>query len=125
MRTTYQVQLNVIDNLKEIIDYEIKQAPECVNEIVEEKLNDIQDDINHQINSEVANACIYYSDCFDIVKELGVTDWQDLNKDLGEISDICSLAMYSLANEIYDHFEPDIYDSITLYYQSLKTPENV
>ena len=126
MRTTYQITLDVIENLKEDINYQIKQAPECINDIVEDRIRDIQDDINHQINSEVENACIYYHNCFDIVKELGVTDWEDLANDYGSpITDICNLAMFALLQEIYERFESDIYDSITLYYESLKTEENV
>jgi CRISPR/Cas system CSM-associated protein Csm2 small subunit len=120
MRITYRIKLDVIENLKEDINREIEKDSRFTNDIIEEHLNNLQDDINHQINCEGANACIYYSDCFDIVKELGVTDWEDLNKDLGEISDICSLAMYSLINEIYERFESDIYDEMTLYYDSLR-----
>lgn len=124
MRTTYQIQLDVIENLKEVINYEIKQAPECINDIVEEKLNNIQDDINHQIDSEVENATIYYYNCFDIVKELGVTNWEDLVDYFGgPINDICNLAMFALLQEIYERFESDIYDSITLYYESLRVKE--
>lgn len=125
MRTTYRITLDVIENLKEDINYQIKEDARFTNDIVEDKLRDIEEDIHHQINCEVANACIYYSDCFDIVKELGVTDWEDLNKDLGPISDICSLAMYSLSNEIYERFESDIYDAMTLYYESLRTNEQI
>ena len=125
MRITYKITLEVIDNLKELIDYEIAQDARFTNDIIEEKLNNLEEDIHHQINCEVANACIYYADCFDIVKELGVTDCDDLNKELGTISDICSLAMYSLSNEVYERFESDIYDSVTLYYGSLRTNEQI
>lgn len=121
MRTTYRITLDVIENLKEDINYQIAQDARFTNDIIEDKLKDIQDDINHQINCEVENACIYYSDCFDIVKELGVTDWEDLAFEYGSpITSICNLAMFALIQEIYERFESDIYDSVTLYYESLR-----
>lgn len=120
MRTTYRITLDIIENLKEEINHKIKEDTRFTNDIIEDKLNDLQEDINHQINCEVANACIYYSDCFDIVKELSVTDWEDLNKELGTISDICSLAMFALIQEIYESYESDIYDSMNTHYKDLR-----
>ena len=124
MRTTYRIALDIIENLKQDINYEIAQDARFTNDIVEDKLRDIQEDINHQIDCEVSNACTYYSDCFDIVKELGVTDWEDLGNEYGTpITSICNLAMFALIQEIYERFESDIYDAMTLYYESLRIEE--
>lgn len=126
MRTTYQITLDIIENLKESINYEIAQDASDTNYIIDDRLNSLQDDINHQINCEVENACIYYSDCFDIVKELGVTDWEDLAFEYGSpITSICNLAMFALIQEIYERFESDIYDAMILYYESLRTNEEI
>lgn len=128
MRITYQIQLQVIENLKENLRYELRQnnnasseiIDDCNNMTIEEHIANIEDNIHHQIDSEVANACIYYSDCFDIVKELGVTDWEDLSKEYGTISDICSLAMFALSSEIYESgYESEIHDEILEHYEFL------
>lgn len=126
MRTSYKITKDIIENLENEVEYEIAQNPICTNDIIDDRLNSLQDDINHQINCEVENACIYYSDCFDIVKELGVTDWEDLALEYGSpITSICNLAMFALIQEIYERFESDIYDAMILYYESLRTNEQI
>ena len=53
-------------------------------------------------NQEIETACIYYSDCFDICKELNFTDWE--NHELGEITNITQAACVALQDYINEEF---------------------
>jgi len=52
--------------------------------------NDIQD----WAHQSVENACIYYADCFDIIKELNFTDWSDC----GNITNVTEAAYFALTD---------------------------
>jgi hypothetical protein len=47
------------------------------------------------LDSIIENECIYYNDCFDIIKELQYTDWQD-NEFGINVTDITTLAVIAL-----------------------------
>lgn len=53
-------------------------------------------------NEEIETACIYYSDCFDICKELNFTDWT--NSEFGEITNITQAACVALQEFINEEF---------------------
>ena len=53
-------------------------------------------------NQEIETACIYYSDCFDICKELNFTDWT--NNEFGEITNITQAACVALQEFINEEF---------------------
>ncbi len=65
------------------------------------EITDISDVWEYQ-NEEIENACIYYSDCFDICKELNFTDWN--NHELGEITNITQAACVALQEFINEEF---------------------
>ena len=58
---------------------------------------------NSFVSHEIDRECIYYSDCFDIVKALNVTDWSD--NEFGEITSIQHLAFVSLYEYVSDNIE--------------------
>ena len=64
-----------------------------------ESPEDVWEFVSHEIDRE----CIYYSDCFDIVKALNVTDWSD--NEFGEITSIQHLAWVSLYEFVSDNIE--------------------
>jgi hypothetical protein len=65
------------------------------------EITDISDVWEFQ-NQEIETACIYYSDCFDICKELNFTDWT--NNEFGEITNITQAAYVALQEFINDEF---------------------
>lgn len=65
------------------------------------EITDISEVWEYQ-NAEIENACIYYSDCFDICKELNFTDWE--NHELGEITNITQAACVALQDFINEEF---------------------
>lgn len=74
------------------------------------EITDISDVWEYQ-NEEIENACIYYSDCFNICKELNFTDWD--NHELGEITNITQAACAALQDFINEEFcESDIEELI-------------
>lgn len=64
-------------------------------------LNDI-DDISEHINSEIDNACIYYSTCFEIARELNLYDFTDF--ELGTATSINQLAYFGLDEYVRNNF---------------------
>ena len=74
-------------------------------------LGDLQDlieqsdsgDVYSVIHQEIDNACIYYSDCFQIVASCGMTDWED--NEFGEITNIQQLAFVALYDFVIDNLE--------------------
>jgi hypothetical protein len=76
------------------------------NDILAEILNEnIKDsnDVYEFIHSEIDRSVIYYSDCFDICKELNFTDWS--NSQLGDITNICQAAYLALNELVEDEFD--------------------
>ena len=73
-----------------------------------DNIRDIDEFINEIIESEI----IYYSDCFDIIKELHFTDFED--NIFGECNNVCQAAFCALYDLIYN--ESDIlqyFDELT------------
>jgi len=74
-------------------------------------LEDLQDlieqsdcgDVYSVIHQEVDNACIYYSDCFQIIEACGMTDWED--NEFGVITNIQQLAFVALYDFVIDNLE--------------------
>tara|TARA_B110000858_G_scaffold98483_1_gene113265 strand:+ start:326 stop:586 length:261 start_codon:yes stop_codon:yes gene_type:complete len=59
------------------------------------------EDVWEFIDQAIDRECIYYYDCFDIVKALNVTDWSD--NEFGEITSIQHLAWVSLYEYVSDN----------------------
>ena len=119
MTRQLEIKERVVDYLKGNLDYELKNTNGHTNDAVEEYLNNIEEDIQEAIFQEVETACIYYSDCFHIVTELGVTHWEDYEQYTGKpITDICTLAFWALWESTHERFESDIHTEVWDYYES-------
>ena len=55
------------------------------------------------IHHEIDNECIYYADCFEIVRALYITDWKE--NEFGEITNIQQLAFVALYDFVIDNLE--------------------
>ncbi len=69
-------------------------------------------DLNDLIFDFIDNNCIYYSDCFDIIKELNFTDFN--HPDFGicdTVNKAAFCALYDLIHEQSDVFE--LYEELT------------
>lgn len=66
-------------------------------------LDELEEFIHQQLDNEV----IYYSDCFDIIKVLNFTNFED--NIFGECKDVCQAAYCALYNLIYDQ-NSEIFD---------------
>ena len=76
-----------LTDLQELIDYERSNS--------QIDFDDAQDLISEQIDRE----CIYYSDCFDIVKELNAVCFEDFSQEY-EIKNITQLAYAALTEYV-------------------------
>jgi len=63
------------------------------------------EDIWEMVHQEIDRECIYYSDCFDIIKALNFTDWED--NELGQINNITQLAFISLYEFVVDNLNTE------------------
>jgi hypothetical protein len=57
------------------------------------------------ITEEVDNACIYYADCFDIIKTLNFTDFSGSDFEITNVSQAAYAALYEFAQESVDFNE--------------------
>ena len=60
------------------------------------------DELQDQLMSDIDTDCIYYTDCFDIIKALGFTDWSDAEFEVKNIAQAAYCALYELACEEID-----------------------
>jgi len=60
-------------------------------------------DVWELIYEEIERECIYYADCFEIVRALNITDWKD--NEFGEITSITQLAFVALYEFVSDNLE--------------------
>ena len=63
------------------------------------------EDIWEMVHQEIERECIYYSDCFDIIKALNFTDWED--NELGQINNITQLAFTALYEFVVDNLNTE------------------
>lgn len=59
------------------------------------------EDVQNEIDSHLENATIYYSDCFDICKELDLIDFKGYS--LGDAKNISELAYFGLWEYVYEN----------------------
>ena len=59
------------------------------------------EDVWELIHQEIDRECTYYSDCFDIVKALNFTSWE--NNDFGDITNITEAAFAALYEWVQDN----------------------
>jgi len=52
------------------------------------------EDIYDEMHDAIDNACIYYSDCFDICKELNATQFDEYDMECKNISQLAYAALY-------------------------------
>lgn len=63
------------------------------------------DGIYDFITEEVDNACIYYADCFDIIKTLNFTDFTGGDFEITNVSQAAYAALYEFTQESVDFNE--------------------
>jgi len=56
------------------------------------------EDVLALIHQEIDRECTYYSDCFDIVKALNFTSWEDFGA-LANIQEVAFVALYEWVQE--------------------------
>lgn len=60
------------------------------------------DELHDQLMSDIDTDCIYYTNCFDIIKALGFTDWSEAEFEVKNIVQAAYCALYELSNEEID-----------------------
>lgn len=60
------------------------------------------DELHDQLMSDIDTDCIYYTDCFDIIKALGFTDWSEAEFEVKNVAQAAYCALYELSNEEID-----------------------
>lgn len=72
---------------------------ELINEIKNESIQN-DDDVQEFIYQEIDNACIYYKDCMDIIRETHTMDFGHFDV---ECTTIPQIAYCALLEETYEH----------------------
>lgn len=80
-----------------VSDLESELLEAAKNEQLED-LDAVQDWIHQSIDS----ACIYYADCFDIIKALNFTDFTGSDFEITNVSQAAFAALYEFVNENID-----------------------
>jgi hypothetical protein len=67
-------------------------------------------DIQEFINEEIETACIYYSDCFDIIKALNFTDFNNSSFEITNVAEAaaCALSEFLLERLDWQEFDKTI-----------------
>lgn len=73
-------------------------------EIKEYEVHDM-DKITDLVDEYIDNACIYYSDCFDICKELNATDFSAYDVECNNINQLAFACLYEFVREELDYNE--------------------
>jgi hypothetical protein len=60
------------------------------------------DELQDQLMSDIDTDCIYYTNCFDIIKALGFTDWSEAEFEVKNVTQAAYCALYELACEEID-----------------------
>jgi hypothetical protein len=83
-----------------------------LNEEIKAKINNKEFaehyDIQDFIREEIETACIYYSDCFDIIKALNFTDFTGLDYEITNITQAAYCALSEFLDENLDWSELEI-----------------
>lgn len=93
--------MNNFNKYQFITDLEDYINGEIVNNHIEDSC-----DLEHYIDEAVQGQTIYYSDCFDIIRELGFTDWSRCDYEIKNISMLAYVALTEYVQENLDlkHF---------------------
>jgi hypothetical protein len=77
-------------------------------------MNDIKsmDDVREWIDNQVDTACIYYSDCFDIIKDLNFTDWSAF----GNVTDVTLAAFFALTDFVDENLDLKQFEELIAEY---------
>lgn len=73
-----------------------------------------EDEIREYIENDIERECIYTATCYEILSDLVICDWSNLDQEFGPITSISTLAYYALREAVFD--EIDI-DSIVQVYE--------
>lgn len=67
-------------------------------------------EIQEFVHQEVETACIYYSECFDIIKALNFTDWRNSDFEITNVSEAAACALWEFLEQelTWDEFEQRI-----------------
>jgi hypothetical protein len=60
------------------------------------------DDLQEQLHYDIDNDCIYYVNCFDIIKGLNFTDFTSTDFEVTNVSEAAFAALYEYAYENLD-----------------------
>jgi len=78
---------------------EEKQLREFIIESIKNDRPVDESDLAEQLNGDIENAVIYYSDCFDIIKNCHFTDFSQSDFQITNVSEAAFAALYEFAYE--------------------------
>lgn len=80
----------------------LEEQIESLQEYIRTSEDVTVDDLYEQLHIDIDNDCIYYADCFDIIKGLGFTDFKDTEFQVTNVSEAAYAALYEYAMENID-----------------------
>ena len=75
----------------------LEEQTESLTEYLQHDPEATYDDLHDHMMTDIDNACIYYADCFDIIKELHFTDFTDSDFTITNVSQAAYAALYEFA----------------------------
>lgn len=93
-------------------NFEAELVEAIENEVINGNIQ-CDDGIQELVINYIETETIYYSTCFEIIQELGITNWSDLVANYGEMTDICKVAFYGLYEYIWSESDVIVcYDTL-------------
>jgi len=80
----------------------LKEQEKSLNEYLENSPESTSDDLYEQMLIDIDNACIYYNDCFDIIKGLSFTDFTGHEFEITNVTQAAYTALYEWATSNID-----------------------
>jgi hypothetical protein len=80
----------------------LEEQTESLTEHLQHDPEATYDDLHEKLLQDIDTDCIYYADCFDIIKELHFTDFTDSEFTITNVSQAAYAALYEFATDNLD-----------------------
>lgn len=80
----------------------LEEQIESLTEYLQHDPEATYDDLQEKLLQDIDNDCIYYSNCFDIIKELNFTEFTDSDFEITNVSQAAYAALYEFATDNLD-----------------------
>lgn len=80
----------------------LQEQTESLKDYIRNDRDTTVDDLQEQLHHDIDNDCIYYANCFDIIKGLHFTDFTNTDFEITNVCQAAFAALYEFAQEELD-----------------------